>query len=49
MAINNDTSFASSSVSASLTAEEIAEHEQALEELSKLERQFAEVELDQRR
>lgn len=49
MAVNNDTSFASSGASASLTAEEIAEHEKALEELSKLERQFANIELDQRR
>ncbi|ERF74056.1 hypothetical protein EPUS_03871 [Endocarpon pusillum Z07020] len=49
MAVNNDTSFSSNSASASLTGEEIAEHEKALEELSKLERQFARVELDQQR
>lgn len=48
MAVNNDTSFASNSASASLTDEEISEHEKALGELSKLERQFAIVELDQR-
>lgn len=48
MADNNDTSFASNSASASLTGEEIAEHEKALRELSKLECQFATVELDQR-
>lgn len=49
MATNNDTSSGSSRPSASLTAEEIAEHKKALEDLSKLERQFAKVELDQRR
>ena len=48
MAVNNDTSSASNSASAKLTGEEIAEHEKALEELSRLERQFAIVELDQR-
>ncbi len=46
---NNDTNLVSSSASATFTAEEIAEHEKALEELSKLERQFAKIELDQRR
>lgn len=48
MTTNNDTSFSSSGAPAGLTAQEIAEHEIALDELSNLELQFAKVELDQR-
>ncbi len=48
MAASNDTCFASSGASTRLTHEEIIEHEKALEELSGLEREFANVELEQR-
>jgi hypothetical protein len=45
---NSCTSFTSSGTTVTLTAEEIAEHGKALDDLSTLERQFADVELEQR-
>jgi hypothetical protein len=48
MAGQNDQSFGSNEKSSSMTAEDIAEHEKALNELSQLEREFAHVELEQR-
>lgn len=48
MADSHDKNSTPSATSQALTTEEDTEHEKVLEELAELERQFADVELDQR-
>jgi hypothetical protein len=48
MAANNGTSVTPKQMTTALTVEELAEQEKALQELCKLDRKFAQVELVQR-